>query len=420
MGDMYFRLSEQGHEVKIFVESPESQDIYQGMLERVEDWAEALPWIREAGNEGIILFEGTGFGEIQDELRRDGYQVIGGSPFGDKLESDRSYGQQMFAKMGLKIVASHRFTDYALAIEFIHSHPARYVFKLNGGTAPRTLNYVGVMEDGTDILALLALHRKQLQSPPDFVLMEHIQGVEVGVGAYFNGEKFLTPACLDWEHKRFFSGSQGELTGEMGTVVTYRGAEIIFNKTLAHIESELSQSGYCGYINVNLIANEEGLWPLEFTSRFGYPGFAICEALHKESWVSIFRKMLDRTNTEISTRDDFATGVVLTVPPFPYTHGYSILSKGLPILFRDTMTEKDHDSLHLAEVALANGQLVTSGIMGYVGVATGVGSNVQASRDRAYELAAKVVIPNLRYRNDIGDRVINGDYARLKELGYIS
>ncbi|HEY7986310.1 MAG TPA: phosphoribosylamine--glycine ligase, partial [Methylophilaceae bacterium] len=127
---MYFRLSEQGHEVKIFVESPESQDIYQGMLERVEDWAEALPWIREAGNEGIILFEGTGFGEIQDELRRDGYQVIGGSTFGDKLESDRSYGQQMFAKMGLKIVASHRFTDYALAIEFIHSHPARYVFKL--------------------------------------------------------------------------------------------------------------------------------------------------------------------------------------------------------------------------------------------------------------------------------------------------
>jgi phosphoribosylamine--glycine ligase len=420
LGDMYFRLATAGHEVKVFIQSPEAQDIYSGMLEAVPDWRTALPWIKEAGENGIIIFEGVGSGNIQDELRQDDYQVIGGSAYGDRLESDRAYGQQVFAQMGLQTCDSHHFTDYDDAIEFLRTHPARYVFKLNGAFALRTLNYVGMLEDGSDILALLTVYRKQEHQTVDFVLMDYIDGIEVGIGAYFNGETFLQPACLDWEHKRFFPGSQGELTGEMGTVVTYRGAEIIFEKTLARIENDLKQSGYCGYININLIANEDGLWPLEFTSRFGYPGFAICESLHLETWESVFKKLLHRSSGELLTSDGFAIGVVLTVPPFPYTHGYSQISKGLPILFRDSMTDEDYTHLHLAEVALSNNQLITSGTMGYIGVAIGVGLTVEESRTQAYALANKVIVPNLRYRNDIGDRVINGDYAGLRTLGYIA
>lgn len=420
LGDMYFRLATAGHEVKVFIQSSEAQDIYSGMLEAVSDWKIALPWVKEAGENGIIIFEGVGSGNIQDELRQDGYQVIGGSAYGDRLESDRAYGQQVFAQMGLQTCDSHHFTDYDDAIEFLRTHPARYVFKLNGAFALRTLNYVGMLEDGSDILALLTVYRKQEHQTVDFVLMDYIDGIEVGIGAYFNGETFLKPACLDWEHKRFFPGSQGELTGEMGTVVTYRGAEIIFEKTLARIENDLKQSGYCGYININLIANEDGLWPLEFTSRFGYPGFAICESLHLETWENVFKKLLHRSSGELLTSDGFATGVVLTVPPFPYTHGYSQISKGLPILFRDSMTDEDYTHLHLAEVALSNNQLITSGTMGYIGVAIGVGLTVEESRTQSYALANKVIVPNLRYRNDIGDRVINGDYAGLRTLGYIA
>lgn len=87
----------------------------------------------------------------------------------------------------------------------------------------------------------------------------------------------------------------------MGTIVTYRGAEKIFSATLARMADRLRAGGYCGYINLNLIANEQGLWPLEFTSRFGYPGYAICAALHNESWDQIFMQVLRGDSLTLAT-----------------------------------------------------------------------------------------------------------------------
>jgi phosphoribosylamine--glycine ligase len=421
LGDMYYRLLQAGHEVRVYIETPEARDIYGGMLQPTPHWYLELDWVRSAGESGVILFESAIKGEIQDRLRRDGYQVIGGSAFGDRLEGDRAFGQQVLRDLGLKTARSIRYNDFNDAIEFVRAAPARYVYKINGADSRRTRNYVGEMDDGADMIALLSLQQAQWRQadPPDFVLMEHIKGIEVGVGAYFNGEYFLRPACLDWEHKRFFPGELGELTDEMGTVVTYRGAERIFDLTLRRMEPVLREQGYCGYINLNLIANEHGLWPLEFTSRFGYPGFAICEALHAEGWDDIFAKMLRRDSAEIRTRAGFATGVVLTVPPYPYALGYDALSKGMPVSFRGGLTPAESGNLHFAEVAWQHGRFVSSGMTGYIGVATGIGTTVEQACDRARALAHKVVVPNLRYRHDIGARVIERDLAGLKALGFV-
>jgi phosphoribosylamine---glycine ligase len=421
LGDMYFRLAKAGHEVRVYIESNDSHDIFGGMIHRVDDWLLELPWIKAAGQQGVILFESALKGEIQDELRRDGYQVIGGSSYGDRLESDRAFGQKTLRDLGLRTAQSHRFTDFDTAIAFVQASPARYVFKNNGADTERTCNYVGDMDDGADIIALLCLRRTQQESatPPDFVLMDHIAGVEVGVGAYFNGERFLSPACMDWEHKRFFPDDLGELTGEMGTIVTYRGAEKIFAATLALMADKLHGGGYCGYINLNLIANERGLWPLEFTSRFGYPGYAICEALHLERWDTIFAKLLQRTASDISTRAGYAAGIVLTLPPFPYSYGYAELSKGTPLQFRSGMTDRQWENLHFCEVESKHGQLVASGTTGCIAVATAAASSIDAARTQAQALAKQVVVPNLRYRKDIGQKLIDHDFSTLRDLGYI-
>ena len=424
LASMYEGLARRGHEVKVFVRDPACADVYGGMLDFTDDWERELGWLRSEGggsgdSKGIVLFETASEGSTQDALRREGFAVVGGSALGDRLEADREFGQQALRAIGLKTAATHAFTDYVSACDFVRDRPGRYVLKFNGAGSERTRNFIGEMDDGTDMLALLGLYARQEAgaAPPDFILMDHLQGVEVGVGAYFNGNAFLDAACIDFEHKRFFPHELGELTGEMGTIVSYRGSRRLFDAVLAPLADLLREGGYCGYINVNLIVNEHGLWPLEFTSRFGYPGYAICEALHEEPWEAILARMVRRDSLALRTRDGFSCGVVLTVPPFPYRHGYAQLSKGAPICLRPGLDPQEREQLFFAEVARVEGQLVTSGSCGYVGVATGTGATVHQANARALNVARHVVVPNLRYRTDIGARVSDHDLALLQHWG---
>ena len=420
LGDMYRRLGAEGHEVRVHATWDASAETLKGLLDRSADWKAELPWIREAGQDGIILFESAHAGDLQDELRRDGYNVIGGSAYGDRLEQDRSFGQQVMREAGMQTAAVHDFRSFDDAIAFVRGRPGRYVFKLNGSQFMSHRNHVGELEDGRDICALLA-RQKELWTAaeaPDFVLMDHVTGVEVGVGAYFNGERFLQPACIDWEHKRFFDNDLGELTGEMGTLVSYRNAGPIFEATLAKMAPRLRDGGYVGYINLNTIVNAAGIWPLEFTCRFGYPGFAILQALHKEGWGDIFRRMIRRRGLRFATHPGFCVGVVLTLPPFPHRDRYEELSKGLPVLFRGEMSEADWNHIHFDEVELRDGQYLTSGFAGYLGIVTGRGGSVAAARQRAYNLARRVVVPNIRYRSDIGSRFLTRDRKLMQAWGF--
>ncbi len=421
LASMYGGFVARGHEVRVFVEEPAYRDVYRGLLQTTADWRLELQWIRDAGDDGLIIFECADKGSEQDELRKSGFRVIGGSQWGDNLEANREFGQQALRGIGLPTAPSYSFSSYADAIDLLRQEHGRYVLKFNGANSLRTRNYIGQLDDSSDIVALLKKYKgtETEDEQPDFLLMKYLQGTEVGVGAYFNGREFLDGVCIDFEHKRFFPGDLGELTGEMGTIVSYRGARKLFNAALAPLASQLTHGGYCGYINVNLIVNDEGVWPLEFTSRFGYPGYAICEALHEEPWEVIFQRMLARHSLVMPTQTGFAAGVVLTVPPFPYTQGYEELSKGEPVFVLPGLTTEEKAAIRFAEVEMVDGSMITSGASGYIGVATGKGETVKEATDDAYRLAAHVVIPNMRYRLDIGERVRTRDWQVLKSLGWL-
>ena len=422
LNSLYVRLVEDGHEVKVSISEPLCHGTLAGIIQRTDSWEQELGWLREAGQDGIVLFENVAHqrGALQDRLRRDGFNVVGGSSYGDRLENDRGYAQNVLAALGLPIAAVHEFDNAATASDFIDRNPGRYVLKFNGEGFGAADNFVGRLRDGRDVKAMIAAKFRQMQRDRmSFILMEHVEGVEMGVGAYFDGESFLYPACLDWEHKHFFPGDLGELTGEMGTVVTYERTQTFFERTLARMAPLLRQNGYLGYINLNTIVNEAGIWPLEFTCRFGYPGFAILDPLQETSWAELFRAMVTRSGVPFRTRPGFAVGIVMTTRPFPYIRKYVSEPIGLPVLFDGDLSDEDRRNLHYGEVGLDDGQLVTAGYHGWTMVVTGTGATIPAAQERAYALADRTVIPNVRFRRDIGAKLVAGDLARVERLGLL-
>ena len=407
LGSMYLRLLTEGHEVRVSVSNPLASGTMLGLVPRSADWRADLEWVREVGNDGVIIFEAVGFGELQDELRADGFNVVGGSALGDRLESDRSYAQELMIGCGFQAAQGSVFDDIQAALDDLKARPRRCVLKLNASAGETA---VGALPDGRDIAALLRV--KPPASP--FILMDYVEGVETGVGAFFNGNDFLRPACLDWEHKRFFAGDLGELTGEMGTVATFEHSDRLFEVTLEPFTNLLREARHVGWVNLNLIINEAGVWPLEFTCRFGYPGFAVLEPLQAIAWGELFKVILNGER-ELSTRRGFSVGVVLSTPPFPYSREDIEAPVGLPLDVDGI--EREH--LHLGEVGLVENQLVTAGLYGWTAVVTGTGETIDEARDAAYTRAKYVRTPNIRYRLDIGEELIRIQLQQLIDWRWI-
>ena len=404
LGALYLTLMREGHDVRVHASDPAFAASFDGLVHRVPNWRDELPWV---GKQGLIIFEKVGQGPTQDELRQHGYQVIGGSTLGDRLEYDRAFGQQALRDVGLQTAPAHEFPNAADAATWLRANPGRTVLKhFNNAKA----TFVGDHAHGLDVLY-------QLSRAPagPVLLMPRLNGVEVGVGAYFDGHAFLEPACIDFEHKRFFPGEIGEMTGEMGTLVSYRGAAALFEATLKRLAPLFATNRHVGYINLNMIVDEHGIWPLEFTCRFGNPGYAILAPLQTAGWSDLFTRMLQGGHQTFPTAPGWSAGIVLTIPPFPEERPGANPETDPPILFHTPPDDPAH--YHYSDMRLENDQLHAGRRTGYTMVVTGTAPTIEAAQAAALTRARSVCIPDLRYRTDIGDRVPK-DLATLAALGH--
>src|SRR5205085_2240311 len=178
--------------------------------------------------------------------------------------------------------------------------------------------------------------------------------------------------------------------------------------------------GHVGYVNLNTIVNAAGIWPLEFTCRFGYPGFAVLAPLQGIGWGDLLHIIGSRSGHCFHVNRGYSVGVVLTTPPFPYSRKQVTEPVGLPLMLPERFDREDMRHIHFGEVGRVGDQWITSGLYGWTCVVTGTGPGVGDAQRDAYARIADIIVPNGRYRLDIGDRLVGGDLAVVEALGLLA
>jgi phosphoribosylamine--glycine ligase len=361
--------------------------------------------------------------DAADALRKQGKCVVGPTKESSLWELNRGTGQEIFEKNGIETIPSEVFSNYDKAIAFIKKNAdKRYVSKPSGD-ADKALSYVSKSPE--DMIFMLERWKKNAKLKGEFIMQEFIPGIEMAVGGWIGPHGFNDYWCENFEFKKLMNDDLGPNTGEQGTVVQYVKKSKLAELVLAPLEEDLIATGHTGYVDVSVIIDEDGNpWPLEFTMRNGYPTFDIQAVLHEGDPAEWLRSLAEGEDAEIIIPNTVATGVVLAIPDYPYSHLTKKEVCGIPVYG----IEERRENIHPCEMMMGSAPhnidgkikdqecLVTAG--DYVLVATGTGETVKESAKDAYAVLKGLTVPNSpMFRSDIGKR-LEKQLPELQKHGY--
>lgn len=416
--DFAMRCEAEGHEVRWFLGPDKDGSRYpvgDGLVCKVPAWEPHMKWA-----DLILNSDNAKYTDSLESWRARGYPLWASNRECTRWELDRAAGQRVLEDHGIATIPALPFKSFDDAIAHQLAHrDTRFVCKPNGDV-DKALSYVS--SSFHDMVFMLQYWKKNCKRT-EFIFQEFTPGIEMAVGGWMGRDGFLPFFLENFEFKKLMPGEKGPNTGEMGTAMKYCTADesLLAREMLLPLQSELIRQGYTGYIDVAVIIDKQGCpWPLEFTTRPGWPLFQIQQVLHPEPCVWM-KDALEGWQTFTPYRD-IALGVVVTMPNFPYGTKPRRENCGFPVWGIDN---RNRYNIHPCEMMLGEGigdsgkpepMLVTAG--DYVMVVSGTGESVSAARERAYETLKGVEVPNSPiYRIDIGSR-LEEQLPQLQKLGY--
>jgi phosphoribosylamine-glycine ligase len=408
------QLEQEGHSVDIWL-----QDHY-------EDFNFVLDGLIKHPSKGkpnfkkydLVLFDLTGRPKIAEEVMAMGIPCIGDGDLNSELEDDRLFGVEIMEECGINVPSYEVFNDIAAAKKYVQRVNKAFVFKPNGGQEQDTATtYVSKSSD--DMLRYLD-KLGTITKGVEFILQEVVNGTEISVEGWFNGEDFyLINGTL--EEKKFMEGNKGPNTGCAGNLVwvfDQVNKPLIYREGLVKLKDFLKQYNYKGMIDLNTIVTAGEIYGLEWTPRFGYDASAtLYSCINNDTLGDFFGAVASGAVPEYSLSHNYASAVRLTIPPYPSEikgkHPDSVPIEGI--------NEDDiPKNCFLYDCANVDGDsLVTAGVSGLVCVPIQAGNTPQEAWEKVYRMVRGINIPDVQYRNDL-EKTTMERYTILERQGWFN
>ena len=410
-------IEDEGNKCRLYIKEPGYKNVYDGILEKAKK-------IDPRKNE-VVLIDYSGFGTIADKLRKSGVPVFGGSVFADRLEQDRQFGFDVMEECGICIPMTAEFEDFGDIEDYLDANgkdedgcERRFVFKPSGKSLASHLTYVS--KDRGDLVEygkhVEANYAKDIES---FVLQEFIEGVAVSSEMFCDGKRLLRPSIHDLEIKSFMNGNLGPATGCSGNLIyAEHGPCRIVNNGLAKVEAACVKGGHVGQIDLNVIVNDDGIFALEWTPRFGYDSTPTQMFLMNDSIGKFFSDVSRAQADKVPMNDMFAAGIRFSIPPYPLEpekiEHVQMVRPNLGIPVRG-LTDKNSGSIYWYEVMEKDGMLVHSSGTGLIGCAVGVSKDPWSAFDAPYCVLSELKIPEKQYRTDMREKLCEMYYEAERQ-----
>jgi phosphoribosylamine--glycine ligase len=351
---------------------------------------------------------------IVDAFEAKGLRIFGPSKEPAQLEGSKIYAKELMRKYGIPtadfVVQSDYNESVAYAKEYFSVHPnKKLVVKADGEAAGKGVMVCGAIEEVEAALKRILIDREFGESGSRVVLEEGLVGREISLMAFTDGVT-VVPMVPAQDHKRALDGDAGPNTGGMGAYspvpffgpeMVQRAVDLVLKPAVAAIKT--TGIPYKGILYAGLMIGPEGeIKVLEFNCRFGDPETEVVLPLLESDLADILVGVTDATLKDVPVRWRNAAAVTVVMASRGYPGPYD---KGKVIDGLNQVSElSDVVVFQAGTKADDEGNVVTSG--GRVLSVTGVGSDFNQARARAYAAVRAIQFDGAQYRSDIGYQML--------------
>lgn len=251
-----------------------------------------------------------------------------------------------------------------------------------------------VMGACSDVVATLK-HTSKLGIP--FGVFDD-DALKVGVTAFYDGSRFLTPYCIFSKATKLLDGDLGPETPATGVTAVMTSRRTVFSEMLEPLAITLKDR-HRGAVNIHCAYNQGNVLAYNVNTGFDFPGMAGMLMLVHDDREKLFHQIASGKADELGANEDtWVIGVCINTHNYPWTSEV----KAEPVKISG-MADAAEDYCKMVVVASD----LTNPSVGNVVVSYGLGDTITTARDDAYRILDYIQFPGLSCRLDIGKRVGN-------------